>query len=532
MYLKKIFLSETSKAVLYPAVFSSILLEISMPGDFGWWLLLFVALVPLFRAILYNSPCRSFLTGLLTGFFYYTILLYWIVIVLSQYGGLPVWMAVGALLLLSIYMSLYLAVFCFLTSIVSGRYWQKERPIGTLVFIAPFIWVGLDWVRSLFFTAFPWMDLAYGLYKQLYLIQAADLGGHHLITLCIVLVNCLVLYIFEQQQQQVHWNIRFEKRMMMLLCSFLVFVGGYSYLRFNQMSQSLHKGFNAQVSVIQGNIEQDDKWTAENKTKTVKKYIDLSTQALNENMSELVVWPETAMPFFLQQDQLFRSIGNFVKNKNIWLLTGAPFFSQSLQENQKDLKTSYYNSAVLVNPDGIILQRYDKMHLVPFGEYVPMRKALPFLEPLVHVITDFTPGEAITTLSFGSLKLGVLICFESIFPDLARTQTELGANLLVNLTNDAWYGRSSAPYQTLAMSVFRSIENRRSLVRAANTGISCFIDPLGAISHQSEIFISTHLTSKVPILENLSVYNRFGYHFGVVCFSISFAFLLFCRWRK
>lgn len=513
------------------ALSTAILLTLAMPGSPGWWPLLFVALTPLLRNILYASPGKSFKTGLLTGLLYYPVLIYWIVIVLNRYGGLPIWMAAGALFLLSLYMSLYLGTFCAVISWLAGRYWQKERPLGAMILLAPFFWVGLDWLRGESSVGFPWMDLAYGLYEQPRLIQAADLGGHHLITFCIVLINCLILYVIEQQKTLVRWNARAERRFMLFLCCFLVFVGGYSYLRYDVVSRFCSRALSAQVTVIQGNIDQNDKWTEENKEKTVEKYLVLSNRALEDSVSELVVWPETAMPFFPHSSHLFGKIERFVQTGNTWLLTGAPFFTRFDDEGQGAV-TKYFNSAVLVNPDGILLQRYDKMHLVPFGEYVPLREVFPFLAPLVEAITDFSPGESLTTLSFGKLNLGVLICFESIFPELARNQTRLGANVLVNITNDAWYGKSSAPHQTLAMAVLRSVENRRSLIRSANTGISCFIDPLGRVVDKTELFVDAALSGSIPLMEVSSLYTRFGDSFGPACFSLFFAILLFFRHKQ
>ncbi len=532
MDFRKLYLYQPNKTVkIGSIVLSSIFLAVSMPGIPGWWLLLFIALVPLFILVLKSSPWSSFKVGFLTGCLYHTVMLYWIVIVLHQYGGMPVWMAICGLLFLALYMSLYLALFCCLVSWMAGRYWHKERSLSKFIILAPLTWVALDWIRGEILTGFPWMDLSYGLYEQPFIIQIADIGGHHLVTFCIVLINCLVLGIIDRNYTKIHWDVHIEKRVMLLMCSILVFVGGYSYLRYGQLQSTIAKEGKVQVALVQGNIDQKDKWTADNKRKTLEKYLELSKQVLQGKSSELIVWPETAMPFFVQNDPLAQKITNFVNENNIWLLTGSPFYEKQITGNQTSSNVQYFNSALLLDPQKGLFQRYDKKHLVPFGEYVPIRNLLPFLEPLVETITDFTAGKTSEPLKIGKLRMGVLICFESIFPELARSQVKSGANLLINLTNDAWYGRSSAPYQTLAMAVFRSIENRRSLIRAANTGISCFVDPLGNIVKQTEIFTSKAILLNIPVYENISVFTRFGYIFGPFCFSITFAVLLFYKIR-
>ncbi len=371
---------------------TAILLSAAMPGLLGWWPLLFVALMPLLSVIMTATPGRSFMAGFFSGCCYYPVLLYWIVIVLNRYGGLPVWLAVWALLFLSLYMSLYLGIFCYLTSWITGggrhqgQHGKLERSLGMLLIIAPLIWVGLDWVRAEILTGFPWMDLAYGLYGQVWLIQAADLGGHGLITFGIVLINCLIWYGLERwRHRRVRADSGFEKKIITVLCFLLVFMAAYSFLRHRELSHSLAEGLTARVSIVQGNIDQNDKWTAANKRRTVAQYIDLSGEALDEFGSELLVWPETALPFLLRRDELFYDVIDFARERDIWLLTGSPFLSQEVNSSGEP-ENNYFNSAVLIDPQGEVVQRYNKMHLVPFGEYVPMRKILPFLDPLVEII--------------------------------------------------------------------------------------------------------------------------------------------------
>ncbi len=503
---------------LAAAVGTAFMLFLAMPGYFGWWPLLFVALAPLLATALYLPPLRSGCMGMLFGFCYHLLTLHWIVVVLGRYGGLPPWLSVPALVLLSMYMALYSALFCFFFSLLAGRSWNRERSVAVSVWIAPILWVGLDYLRGVLFTGFPWLDLGYGLSSQPVLIQAADLGGHHLLSFALVSANGLVVAFIDRQRSLVRWNLRREKRALVLACCFLIFVFGYSVVRFRVMPSLFRHSLQAEITIVQGNIAQDLKWSPEKKKQTINIYEQLSRRAVTEHTTELLVWPETALPFYPQQDPLAVRVAGLAEKENLYLLTGAPTFQVTGAGTRQ--RVSYYNSALLINPEGRIVGMHAKQHLVPFGEYVPLRKFLPFLSPLVEHIGDFTAGSSSRPLAVGrQLRLGILICFESIFPKVARDEVAAGANLLVNLTNDAWYGRTSAPYQSMAMAVLRAVETKRSLVRAANTGISAFVEPDGRVVRQTAIFTPAAITEKVPVFEKQTVFVRGGYVFGAVCLS-------------
>ena len=509
-----------SLAVLAPAsLATALLLAAAMPGRLGWWLLLFVALVPLLNLAVRERPGRSALAGLLTGFVYHLCLLYWIVFVLGRYGGLPLWLSLPALMLLSLYMACYSAVFAGLLSLAA----RKEDTLSPAVLLlAPALWVGLDWLRSVLFTGFPWMDLGYGLYSVPLLLQAADLGGHHLLTFCLVLVNILILYGLKGWQG----DGKLPGRRWMLPATaavvFLVLVGGYSLVRDRQVESALAAAPKARVAVVQGNISQDLKWTPAQKAATVAVYCQLSAQAIAAGQPSLLVWPETALPFYPGNDPLFPQVTEFAREHGVWLLTGAPNFSlASGPQGGAPQVVDYANSALLISPEGLATARYDKQHLVPFGEYVPLKELLFFLRPLVESVGNFKPGKQGQPLVAGSMRPGLLICYESIFPELARETVAAGANLLVNLTNDAWYGRSSAPHHSFAMAVLRSVETRRTLVRSANTGISGFITPLGQVVSQGPLFEPLTLTAEVPLLTGETLFVRFGHFFAPACLLLA-----------
>jgi len=203
-----------------------------------------------------------------------------------------------------------------------------------------------------------------------------------------------------------------------------------------------------------------------------------------------------------------------------YFLVGSPSFERGPS------RIDYYNSAYLIDPQGNVLGKYDKAHLVPFGEYVPLKRWLPFLGKLVEQVGDFSRGDIGETIGWTYGKLGVLICYEGIFPDISQTMVRNGANLLVNITNDAWYGRSSAPYQHFSMTVFRAIENRRALIRSANTGISGFVDPVGRILGKTTLFSDAAEVRRVPLMSTVSLYSRFGDVFAAACLAV--AGILFC----
>ena len=321
------------------------------------------------------------------------------------------------------------------------------------------------------------------------------------------------------------WNVRRERGLLLLACATLVFLFGYSAVRYRIAVQYGPRALQAQVAVVQGNVDQMVKWSPAFKTATVDTYLRLSREAIGEADVELVVWPETALPFYPQRDQLTGRLAAFTGTANTWLLTGAPLFTLTPQTDGSEL-VRHYNGAILLGPDGRIAASHAKQHLVPFGEYVPLRPYLPFLEPLVVSIGDFAAGTSDEPLALGPMRLGMLICYESIFPEIARQSVTRGANLLVNLTNDAWYGRSSAPHQSMAMAVFRAVENKRALVRATNTGISGFVDPVGRIVERTGLFVEAALVSRMPLLDGQTVFNRQGHLFGPACAVLIPLFLL------
>jgi apolipoprotein N-acyltransferase len=269
----------------------------------------------------------------------------------------------------------------------------------------------------------------------------------------------------------------------------------------------------ARVAVIQGNINQAAKWDPAFQSATIKTYHRLSLSAKSEK-PELMVWPESATPFFLFYDK--RPTENVlagIQQADIDYLIGSPSFIR------QDERVTYYNSAYLISPVTKSISKYDKAHLVPYGEYVPFKKWLPFLGKVVAQVGDFQPGTSGKTLPWKQNGLGVQICYEIIFPGLSRAMVKNDAVLLINITNDAWFGTTSGPYQHFSMTIFRAVENRRSLARAANTGISGFIDPVGRILAATPLLEEAAVTWALPLIYKKTFYTRFGDLFALACLA-------------
>lgn len=499
---------------------SAFMLWLGFPGGGESWPLLFLAYLPLLYLAYRSSPKKSFYVGLLGGMCHFLLLLYWIVIVLGRYGGLPWFFSIPALFLLSLYMSLFMACFTMISSLLLKRY-----TAFVAMWAIPAVWVGGDWLRSFLFSGFPWMDPGYALWKIPILIQTADLFGHYGISFLVMLINCMFFFLFLIKTKKGQ-KIKLSVPVVLLLCV-AVFYGRY---RMQYLEQSIAGGEKAVIGIVQGNIDQSKKWTPNLQQDTVAMYTSTSvTLTQNSPVPQLVVWPETALPFFPTRSPLMEPLRKMVAENNITLLSGSPWF---VVKNPETRDIDFYNSAFLLHPSTEYGDMYYKSHLVPFGEYVPLKKFLPFLAPLVEAVGDFSTGAVTKPLIAGQIRAGVLICFESIFPDIARRWVDVGANVLINLTNDAWYGKSSAPYHSLAMTVFRAVETRRSLVRAANTGVSGFIDPLGRVLASSEIFTSWSKSMEVSLMDEITFHTRYGYLFAPFCFLLTLILLVLAKTGK
>jgi apolipoprotein N-acyltransferase len=489
------------------AATSGLLLTASFP-KLDWGLFAWIALVPLFCAIKDKAPGASFKLGFVTGLAHYATLLYWIAGVMKTYGHLPVVVGWLIFLLLVVYLSLYPSVFAVMVS-------QLRARSPYYVWSAPFLWAGLEYVRAFLLSGFPWENFGYSQYKWLHLIQFSDMFGVYGLSALLVAVNTVFFELQDAigQKRKLPWKPTVA---VAFVLAGTIWYGTWRTAQFDRVAEAAPKRV---VALVQGNIDQSKKWVTSFQGETLRRYGRLSQAALEASPS-LVIWPETALPFyFLHDEALTRQVRELVRASKVYFILGSPSF------RSQGGRVRYYNSAYLLDPVGKVLGKYDKVHLVPYGEYVPLKRFFPFLGKLVEAVGDFESGKKGQVLSLNTEKLGVLICFEVIFPELARAMVQNGAELLVNITNDAWFGTSSAPYQHLSMAVFRAVENHRAMARAANTGISAFIDPVGRILEKTPLFQEAIATRSLPMIGQKSFYARYGDLFAIGCVLIS---LVFC----
>ena len=278
------------------------------------------------------------------------------------------------------------------------------------------------------------------------------------------------------------------------------------------------------VALVQGNIAQEQKWDPALAPTILRRYVDMSRTAAAGG-ARLIIWPESSLPFFLQEDPVGgATVRRLAFESRAHLLIGS-------DQIERATPPRYFNSAFLITPDGTIGAIYRKMHLVPFGEYVPLKRLLFFAGPLVEAVSDFSAGEAPVMMPVAGHQVSTAICYEVVYPDLARYAVAMGSQLLTTITNDAWYGRSSAPWQHFAQASLRAVEQGRYLARSANTGVSGIVDPYGRVLVRSSIFEQTTLRGEIRFLDGRTVYARIGDVLAYGCAALTLAALLLARRR-
>ncbi|MBI5746577.1 MAG: apolipoprotein N-acyltransferase [Nitrospirae bacterium] len=511
--MKGIF-KDLSKRDIILSILSGILVSLSFPTP-DLWPLAWISLVPLFISLKGKSKRSPFTLGLLAGFFYFLITVSWVVNSMYNYGKVPLPVSYLIMLMLVLYLALYIGLFSFLRGLFvsSGQ---------TVVIVSPLIWTALEFIRAHIFTGFPWVLLGYSQYRFLPIIQISDVTSVYGVSFLIVMVNeavaWVIMTIMERRQVRVSlkgaWPVY-------LAGSLFILVLFYGYYR---LGEDIGKaGKKLKVALLQGNIEQDKKWDERYRLETIEIYKRLTRDAVDSGAG-IIVWPESATPFFFLREAAYREeLRRLALDNRVYLLFGSPDI------REKNNKIELLNSAFLLSPEGTLASRYDKIHLVPFGEYVPLSKILFFIDKMVVGIGDFVPGDKYTVMEAGDGKLGVVICFEVIFPDLVRRFVSNGAEYMTTITNDAWFGASSAPYQHFSMVVFRSVENRVPFVRAANTGISGSIDAYGRIRKSTDIFVEDKVVDEIVLRDRTTIYTRYGDIFAYLCVIMTALLMIYRR---
>lgn len=420
------------------------------------------------------------------------------------------WLIIPGLFILVFYLSIYIVLFSIFFSLIS-----KKTP--NLVFLfSPIVWTALEYLRGLGPFGFPWASLGYSLYRNITLIQVASFTSVYGISWFIVSVNSVIAFVLVSKKKE-----RFLYLLAIGLVGICLHFYGRKVLNQSEGVYINRKAQSLKVAIIQGNIEQEVKWDPLKEEENLEIHFQLTEQAGQQHTPDLIIWPETAITYpFSDHPEIVNRLLSIAKKYNVYLLVGVPDY---VSENEE---IKLYNSAFLISPAGKVLDRYDKIQLVPYGEYTPLSKYFPFLGKLVGGPMDYSAGKRYTVFEMVSknekAKFSVLICFESILSHLARRFVKNGADFLIIITNDAWYGRTAAPYQHAYMAVFRAIENGVYIFRAANTGYSCIIDPYGRIISSLDIFQRGILVKPISLFKKKTFYSLYGDFFAWSCLILVF----------
>lgn len=467
----------------------------------GWWPLAWVALVPWLFLLRDCEPRAAFWWSALTGFLFFLGSIHWLIHV-----TLPGWIILCAVM--GVFTGAFGALACTIAS-TDGRRGISFLTSRVALLLLPAAWTGIEYVRSYICSGFGWNLLAYSQTPWRLPLQIADTFGAWGVSFLVVMVNVAVANVFAND---VPWRVR--ARHLSFAAAALLLSGGYGAWRIPQARAGLW----GRVSVVQGNIPQDRKWDEEYQGFILDRYAALTEQA-KASQPQLVVWPETSVPGYLDIDEdITQRVIAIAKALGHPMLVGTP--RPTLDGAEVKLR----NTAMLLDGDGRILTKHDKLHLVPFGEYVPFDAALPWLRRLLPEIGRFTPGSTptvFTTPGTGA-RFSVLICFEDVFPELARSFVQRGAGALLVITNDAWFGPTAAALQHAQASTLRAVELRIPIARAANTGWSGCIDASGAWLGQVEqagrpLFVEGTYTCDLPAGPGRSLYRQWGDWFGILC---------------
>lgn len=508
-------------------VLSSAILQVLVFPKPGLYYLSWVCLAPLIYAVLrareadaaellaeetfsYLAPAsvgQAFLLGWVCGTVVYLGSCYWVFSVMHYYGGLSRAVSAVLLLLFSLYVGLHQAVFAALVA------WAARARAGysrRALFLAPFLWVAVELLRT-YLVGFPWDLLGTTQVANTALSRIATLTGVYGLSFEIALVNAAFAAAF---------LVRPPRRRLMLAATLAtaVFLQLTQYIELDRLPVDSH------ALLVQQNVPIRESWQSAEYNGLLQSLDAISTIPPGSAKVNLVVWPESPAPFFLNDDRFVSTISAIARRTNDFVVAGS-LGVRPVAGGENLL----YNSAALVNPQGQIAARYDKVHLVPFGEYIPLQRLLSFAQSLTREVGTFARGSDRWPLDAGAAKLGVFICYESVFPGEVRQFADHGAQVFVNISNDGWFGNSGAPEQHLNVARMRAIENERWLLRATNTGITASIDPFGRVVAQAPTGTRTTLLAPYSLRAETTFYTRYGDWFPCLCAIISLVGLLFRR---
>jgi apolipoprotein N-acyltransferase len=506
---------------------SSALLQILVFPKPGLYFLSWVCLAPLIFATLqareadaaelladetfsYLAPAsvgQAFLLGWVCGTVVYLGSCYWVFLVMHYYGGLSEAVSAVLLLLFSLYIGLHQAVFAALLA------WAARSRSGysrRALFLAPFLWVAVELLRT-YLVGFPWDLLGTAEVANTALSRVATLTGVYGLSFEIALVNTAFAAAF---------LVRPARRRIMLAATLAtaVFLQLTQYIELDRLSAD------NRALLVQQNVPIRESWRTAEYNDLLHSLDVVSQIPPGSAKPNLIVWPESSAPFFLNDERFVSTISAIARRTNDFVVAGG-IGVRPVAGGENRL----YNSAALVSPQGQITARYDKVHLVPFGEYIPLQRLLSFAQSLTHEVGTFARGTDRGPLDAGAQRLGVFICYESVFPGEVRQFADHGAQVFINISNDGWFGNSGAPEQHLNMARMRAVENERWLLRSTNTGITASIDPFGRIVVQAPVGLRTTLLAPYSLRSETTFYTRYGDWFPCLCAIISIVGLLFRR---
>ena len=389
----------------------------------------------------------------------------------------------------------YLALFPALAAVVTAR--LIARAGVAAMFFAPPAWVATEFGRGYLFGGFPWVPLGNSQVTVLPIAQLASLLGVYGVTALVALVNAALAYALLTQGRQ-------RARALGVTALVLTATAGWGVWRIAEGGLT-REGTPLRVGLIQGNVAQEDKWNPAEARRIFTTYLAMSRDAVRRG-AEFVIWPESSTPFSFEEDPRGAMVRELARETGVPILFGS-------DQTVPGPEPQHYNAAFLVDDEGRTAAVYRKIHLVPFGEYVPLADWLSFFPPLVQTLAGFapfTPGDSMVMLPVGSRVVSTAICYEVVYPALVREAVAGGSELLTTITNDAWYGHSSAPHQHFALASMRAIEQGRYLARAANTGISGVVDPYGRVVQASQLFEQTGVVEEIRLLTHRTVYSALG----------------------
>jgi apolipoprotein N-acyltransferase len=476
---------------------TGVLLALSFP-KFGHPACAWVALAPLVlvlrgvRPLGWSTrlaPRRAFLLGWWAGLVYFVGTVYWTSGVLAQFGGMPFAAAAGAMVLLAAYLALYPAVAVASTAVCVNAY--GDRALTLL----PAAWVAAEFLRGQFFGGFPWVPLGNSQVEVLPIAQLASLLGVYGLSAFVVVVNLLVVAASLSTGRR-RWSVVAAGVLLVAVA------GGWGARRIAQGTLVSQRD-QLRVGLVQANIAQADKWDPRQARRILTTYIAMTRDVVRRG-AQYVIWPESSTPAMFEEDAATgEALRSLAREVQVPILLGS-------DQIQRGTEPRFYNAAFLLGEDGTTQAVYRKIQLVPFGEFFPFQRWLSFVSPLVERSAPFEAGTSVVMLPIGGHRTSTAICYEVVFPELARQAVEGGSELLTTITNDGWYGQSSAPYQHFAMASMRAIEQGRYLARAANTGVSGIVDPYGRVMQRSAIFEQVGLVGSIGFLTGRTTYSRLG----------------------